>query len=140
MVYKPQNAILICSKAGSFKNPCLKGFFLYFMKIKIFLKKLSIFTEFIIEELPSIFSILIIPTTLGYLLLIPTARILMAIVTSVIIEIYLFVKSEKKFPKSPNEKGWQIALVLTSLFFGLLVIFVISLTKINLEFGLKFQK
>lgn len=106
-------------------------------KVRIFFKKLFIFLEFIVEEIPSIFSILIIPTSLGLLLLIPKATIYVGVITSLTIELYILVKSDKKFPKYHNKLGWQIALLLASLFFGLVVAFITALAKTNLEFSFK---
>jgi hypothetical protein len=108
--------------------------------IRYSLKRFLTFFEFIVEELPNIFSILIIPTSLGYFLLLPNATTWTSIVASILIEIYLIVKSSKKFSKSHNKWSWQIALIIASLFFGFLVILITLLTQANLEFGLKFQK
>lgn len=105
-------------------------------KVRIFFKKLLIFFDFIVEELPSIFSILIIPTSLGFLLLLPKVTVYVTLITSILIEIYLNVKSAKKFPQYYNKISWQIALLVTSMFFGILVCLVTYLAKINSEFSL----
>jgi len=107
--------------------------------IRYFLKRFLTFFEFIVEELPGIFSIIILPTLLGYYLLLPKITTWISLITSILIELYLLVRSSKKFPKSHNKWGWQIALLIASIFFGFLVTLITLLTKVNLEFGLKIK-
>jgi hypothetical protein len=95
---------------------------------------------FCAEEIPSILTIIVIPSFLGFLTLIPQISTMVSLTSSVLLLVYLWAKSIRLHQNKHGRIGyvWLFCLLITFIFSIFLVVPITALTMTNVKMDLKY--
>ncbi len=106
--------------------------------MKSILREIGKYLVFCAEEIPSILAIIVIPSLLGFLLLIPQVSAIASLTSCVLLFVYLWVKSAKQHKQGKITNVWFICLLTTFILSLFIVVLITTLTMTNFKMGLKY--
>lgn len=101
-------------------------------------QELKVYLLFLVEEIPSILTIIAVPTLIGFLIVFFWVRITLALLTGMLLLVYLWRKSLSFLKVSDIEPRWFIFLILTFLLSTVVEVVIVTTLLTSVKISLKY--
>lgn len=101
-------------------------------------QELKVYLLFLVEEIPSILTIIAVPTLIGFFVVFFWIRITLALLTGMLLLAYLWRKSLSFLKVSDIDPKWFIFLMLTFLLSTMVEVLIVTTLLTSLEISLKY--